>query len=127
MDFAERQRDEFAANRGFVRGGRGCAAAGAFAVSVGGHRDADASAALARSIHRYKLSYTQALAVEHAIKIRDLRLYGRGPIVILESWPRRAWCSVGSGLAGATVLALVGLVLVTVAFVTRFVLGVDVT
>jgi hypothetical protein len=69
----------------------------------------------------------QAWAVEHAIKIRDLRLHGKGPIVILESWPRRAWCSVGSALAGATVLALVGFVLVTVAFTTRFVLGVDVT
>lgn len=45
----------------------------------------------------------------------------------LEPRLRRAWCSVGSALAGAVVLALVGFVLIAVAFTTRLALGVDVT
>lgn len=45
----------------------------------------------------------------------------------LDGWQRRAWCAVGSGLAGTAVLALVGLVLLAVAAATRLALGIDVT
>jgi hypothetical protein len=45
----------------------------------------------------------------------------------VDGWQRRVWCAVGSGLAGTAVFALVGLVLVAVAVVTRLALGVDVT
>ena len=51
----------------------------------------------------------------------------KGPGMTIEGWRRRTWCAVGSGLAGTAVLALVGLVLLAVAFVTRLALGVDVT
>ena len=42
-----------------------------------------------------------------------------------QGWSRRVWCAVGSGLAGAVSLGLVGLVLVAVALATRLVLGGD--
>ena len=44
--------------------------------------------------------------------------------MILERRLRRVWCSIGSALAGAVVLALVGFVLVAVAFTTRLALGI---
>ena len=45
----------------------------------------------------------------------------------LESWPQRALSALGSALAGAVVLGLVGFVLTVVAVTTRFVLGLEVT
>ena len=89
MEPAERESDEFSADRCDVRGGRGRAAARALAVGVRRHRAANASAALARCIHRHKLAYTLAMVVEHAITIRDLRLRYGAPEVFA------AQCSCG--------------------------------
>jgi hypothetical protein len=47
--------------------------------------------------------------------------------VTIQHWGRRAWCGIGSALAFAVVLALVGVVLTAVAFTTRLALGVDLT
>jgi len=44
----------------------------------------------------------------------------------LESWPQRALRALGSALAGAVVLGLVGCVLTAVAVTTKFVLGLEV-
>jgi cell division protein FtsX len=45
--------------------------------------------------------------------------------VTLHHWARRAWCAIGSALAVAVMLALVGIVLTAVALTTRLALGVD--
>jgi hypothetical protein len=47
--------------------------------------------------------------------------------MIVEGWPRRAGCAIGSGLAFMVLLALVGFVFTAVAFATKLVLGADVT
>ena len=45
----------------------------------------------------------------------------------VESWPRRARCAIGSGLAFLVLLTLVGFVFTAVGFATSLVLGADVT
>jgi hypothetical protein len=46
--------------------------------------------------------------------------------MIIEGRPRGAWRAIESGLVEVVLLALVGLIFMTVAFVTRLVLGVDI-
>jgi hypothetical protein len=65
----------------------------------------------------------RALSSEYVRGVTDRK----GSIMTLQSWPQRAWCALGSALAGAVVLALVGAVLTAVAITTRLVLGLGVT
>jgi hypothetical protein len=44
----------------------------------------------------------------------------------VESWPRRASCAIGSGLAFVVLLGLVGFVFAAVAYAAKLVAGADV-